>query len=123
MTLTHNKPINENNQILGIGFLLYNLFSLRFGTGLKAKNEPAEHAMVAMATNHNPRLLIRKSGANMSGANIKKDHKKEKKEPGVNQDCVMRREVMAIMIIAETGQIEVIVCIFVLLMNELKKWS
>jgi len=30
---------------------------------------------------------------------------------------VMRREVMAVMIIAETGQIEVIVCIFVLLMN------
>ena len=53
----------------------------------------------------------------MSGANIKKDHKKEKKEPGVNQDFVMRREVMAVMIIAETGQIEVIVCIFVLLMN------
>ena len=53
----------------------------------------------------------------MSGANIKNDHKKEKKEPGVNQDCVMRREVMAVMIIAETGQIEVIVCIFVLLMN------
>jgi len=53
----------------------------------------------------------------MSGANIKKDHNKEKKEPGVNQDRVMRREVMAVMIIAETGQIEVIVCIFVLLMN------
>ena len=59
MTLTHNKPINENNQILGIGFLLYNLFSLRFETGLKAKNEPAEQAMATMAINHNPRPLIK----------------------------------------------------------------
>ena len=117
MTLTHNKPINENNQILGIGFLLHNFFSLRFGAGLKAKNEPAEHAMVAIAINHNPRLLIEKSGANMRGANINNDHKREKKAPGVNQDFVMIREVIAVIIIAETGQIEIIVCIFVLLMN------
>ena len=117
MTLTHNKPINEINQTLGIDLLLYNFFSFRLGTELKAKNEPAEHAMVAITINHNPRLLIEKSGANMIGANIKKDHKREKKAPGVNQDFVMRREVMAVMIIAETGQIEVIVCIFVLLMN------
>ena len=113
MTLTHNKPINENNQILGIGFLLYNLFSLRFGTGLKAKNEPAEHAMVAIAINHNPRLLIEKSCANRRGANIKKDHKREKKAPGVNQDCVIRREAMAVIIIVEIGQIAIIVSIFV----------
>ena len=115
--LIHNKPINEINQTLGIGFLSHNLFSLLLGTELKARNEPAEHAMVAMAMNHNPRLLIKKSGANMSGANIKKDHKREKKAPGVNQDCVIRREVIAVIIIAETGQIEIIVCIFVLLMN------
>ena len=53
----------------------------------------------------------------MRGTNIKNDHKREKKAPGVNQDCVIRREVMAIMIITETGQIEIIVYIFVLLMN------
>ena len=119
--LTHNKPINEINQTLGIDLLLYNFFSFQFASGLKAKNEPAEQAMVAMAINHNPRLLIEKSGANMRGANIKKDHKREKKEPGVNQDFVIIREVIAVRIIAETGQIEIIVCIFVLLMNLLKK--
>ena len=53
----------------------------------------------------------------MRGANINNDHKREKKEPGVNQDFVMIREVIAVIIIAETGQIEIIVCIFVLLMN------
>ena len=53
----------------------------------------------------------------MRGANIKNDHKREKKAPGVNQDFVMIREVIAVIIIAETGQIEIIVYIFVLLMN------
>ena len=113
MTLTHNKPINEINQTVGIGFLLYNLFSLRLGAELKPIIEPAEHAIAAMAINHNPRLWIKKSGANMSGANIKKDHKREKKAPGVNQDCVIRREVMAVIIIVEIGQIAIIVSIFV----------
>ena len=117
MTLTNNKPINVINQTLGIDLLLYNFFSFRLGTELKAKNAPAEHAMVAIAINHNPRLLIEKSGANMRGANINNDHKREKKAPGVNQDFVMIREVIAVIIIAETGQIEIIVCIFVLLMN------
>ena len=117
MTLTHNNPINTISQTPGIDLLLYNFFSFRLETELKAINEPAEHAIVDMAINHNPRLLIEKLGANMSGANIKKDHKREKKAPGVNQDCVIRREVMAVIIIAETGQIEIIVCIFVLLMN------
>ena len=54
----HNKPINEINQTLGIDLLLYNIFSFRLGTELKAKKEPAEHAMVDIAINHNPRLLI-----------------------------------------------------------------
>ena len=70
-----------------------------------------------MAINHNPRLLIEKSGANMSGTNIKKDHRRAKKAPGVNQDCVIRREIIAVIIIVETGQIEIIICIFVLLMH------
>ena len=53
----------------------------------------------------------------MIGTNIKNNHKREKKAPGDNHDFVMIREVIAVIIIAETGQIEIIVCIFVLLMN------
>ena len=59
MTLTHNKPINAINQTLGIDLIINNFFSFRLGTELKAKNEPAEHAMAAMAINHKPRLLIK----------------------------------------------------------------